>query len=569
MNPYLINRKTLLILFSLFSALQISFSAYAASSGGLGFDITERSVDKEMFQESFKVQEEQILPYFDIPEADLSKVESPQQVKNNYKNVLTLVLQKKIPQATTKVDALIQDNPDQSIYYNLKALLKLIDNDLPAAKQSFQTAIKLNKYNTQAYAGLAQIALQEKQLKQAKQYANQALAINPRSTSAYQILATITLQEKGIDATETLLLDANQKVRGNLTDELKILNDLRRIYSAKKQPEKLLPLATDLVARYPDEAPALSYLAGAQLLNNDDKGTEKTLRQLIALQPSNGNYRYFLARVLGKQKGKETEILIQLDKAAVSADNPALILSYKTLILSRQKRYTEALAVAQLVDESNPELSLGKILKGDIYFAEKKYPEALQNYQRAYQKKPSTQTLDKILKTMLVQNKRNDASRFLQQELEKNPDNTLIQLRLASLYQSSKQYDLAIKHYESVLANQPDNLIVLNNLAWLYSQQNNPKALELAQQAYTKAPKSAAIADTYGYILLKNGKANESLTVLKHAAQLAPEIAEIQLHLAEAYIATQQKSQAKEILQLIISEQGKEATAARKLMQKI
>ncbi|WP_221901498.1 tetratricopeptide repeat protein [Bathymodiolus platifrons methanotrophic gill symbiont] len=220
-----------------------------------------------------------------------------------------------------------------------------------------------------------------------------------------------------------------------------------------------------------------------------------------------------------------------------------------------------------LVDESNPTLSLGKVLKGDIYFAEKKYQEALQNYQLAYQIKPTIQTLDKILKSMLIQDKLQDAQKLLEQELAKNTDNTLIQLRLASLYQSSKQYDLAIKHYESVLVKQADNMTVLNNLAWVYSQQNNPKALKLAQQAYTKAPKSAAIADTYGYILLQYGQASESLTVLKHAAKLAPNIAEIQLHLAEAYIANQQKSQAKEILQHIISEQGKQATAAKKLMQ--
>ncbi|WP_221901616.1 hypothetical protein [Bathymodiolus platifrons methanotrophic gill symbiont] len=51
---------------------------------------------------------------------------------------------------------------------------------------------------------------------------------------------------------------------------------------------------------------------------------------------------------MGKQKGKETEILSLLDKAAVSVSNPALILSYKTLILSRQKKYAEDLVVAQL-----------------------------------------------------------------------------------------------------------------------------------------------------------------------------------------------------------------------------
>ncbi|TXL16376.1 hypothetical protein BMR04_10220 [Methylococcaceae bacterium HT3] len=100
---------SLLITFALFSSLQISLPAYAAQYQGVEIDLYERSIDKEIFQESFKVQEEQNLPYFDIPEPGFSQVESTQQIKNNYKNVLTLVLQKKFAQATTKVTSLIQD----------------------------------------------------------------------------------------------------------------------------------------------------------------------------------------------------------------------------------------------------------------------------------------------------------------------------------------------------------------------------------------------------------------------------------------------------------------------------
>ncbi|TXK98864.1 hypothetical protein BMR11_07665, partial [Methylococcaceae bacterium CS5] len=220
--------------FALFSSRKISLPAYAAQYQGVEIDLYERSIDKEIFQESFKVQEEQNLPYFDIPEPGFSQVESTQQIKNNYKNVLTLVLQKKFAQAATKVTSLIQDYPDQSIYYNLRALLELIDNDVPAAKQTFLKAIKLNENNSQAHTGLARIALQEKQLKQAKQYANQALIINPQSASAYQVLATITLQQQGFDATEILLLDAHRKVKGVLTAELKILNNLLQVYNVKK-----------------------------------------------------------------------------------------------------------------------------------------------------------------------------------------------------------------------------------------------------------------------------------------------------------------------------------------------
>ena len=115
MTLYQKSRKSLLITFTLLSTLQISLPTYAAQYEGVEIDLYERSIDKKMFQETFKVQEEQSLPYFDIPEPGFSQVESTQQIKNNYKNVLTLVLQKKFAQATTKVTSLIQDYPDQSL----------------------------------------------------------------------------------------------------------------------------------------------------------------------------------------------------------------------------------------------------------------------------------------------------------------------------------------------------------------------------------------------------------------------------------------------------------------------
>ena len=94
---------------------------------------------------------------------------------------------------------------------------------------------------------------------------------------------------------------------------------------------------------------------------------------------------------------------------------------------------------------------------------------------------------------------------------------------------------------------------MLNNLAYLYHQQNNPKAIELAKRAYQLAPKSGAIVDTYGYILLKQGNKTQSLNILKQAAELNPQLVEIQLHLAEAYIANQEKAQGKAVLEKILN----------------
>jgi tetratricopeptide (TPR) repeat protein len=270
---------------------------------------------------------------------------------------------------------------------------------------------------------------------------------------------------------------------------------------------------------------------------------------------------------LGVQKGKEIEALKLLDRAALNLDNTTSILSYKTALLIRQKQFQQAFYVAKQVDDSSPKLSIGKILKGDVYLAEKKYNKALQSYQLAYQITPTTKVLDGMLLILSEQNKQVDAIALLENELAKNKDNTQIQFRLAVAYQNSGRYESSIKYYEKLIDKQQGNAIVLNNLAWVYSQQKHPKALKLAKEAFIKAPKSGAVADTYGYILLTNGHSKESLKILKQAAELSPELTEIQLHLAEAHLANQQKSKAKQILQQILSKEGAEKAAAMKLME--
>ena len=87
---------------------------------------------------------------------------------------------------------------------------------------------------------------------------------------------------------------------------------------------------------------------------------------------------------------------------------------------------------------------------------------------------------------------------MLDKALEKNPKNTNIHFKLATVYQQLNDTVQAEKHYQAILAVLPENILALNNLAWLYAQQNNSQAMELAKKAYAKAPESAAIADTYG-----------------------------------------------------------------------
>lgn len=79
----------------------------------------------------------------------------------------------------------------------------------------------------------------------------------------------------------------------------------------------------------------------------------------------------------------------------------------------------------------------------------------------------------------------------------------------------------AIAEYESLLVEAPNNIGVLNNLAYLLAEndQKLPQALEYAERASSLRPNDGGVLDTYAYALYKNGRYSEAAESLQAALQ--------------------------------------------------
>ena len=493
------------------------------------------------------------------------------QKKANYLEVLNLLKQNKLEEAQNKISALLKKYPNEPEYYNLQALFETLKKDTTAAQQSYEKAIKLDPKNILAHLGASKLALDGGQLDKAKEYANKALAINDKAINAYLLLADVAYKQKDNAEVEKVLLTAQEKVKGNITAEIEVIKSLGKFYASQKQPEKILSLGEDLVKRYPDNSMALSVLAGAQIVNGKKPAAEETFLQIIDLDKQDINSRLLLARLLSEHPDKDKDVLNLLDETArISPDKPEALV-FKTVYLIKLKRNQEAFELATKIDKQFPKLVLGKLLKGDVYLADKKLDKATDMYQQAYKIQPNDKVLFTLADLLNAQGKQTDAIKLLNNALEKNNNNGAIHFKLATVYQQQNDNKQAEAHYNAILTEQPDNVLALNNLAFLYSQQNDPRALELAKKAYEKAPESAAILDTYGYILIKQGQPKEGLPILEKAASLAPKANDIQFHLAEAYVANDNTQKAIEILESIVkTEQNfSEKKAAVSLLDKL
>ncbi|MGH8211334.1 MAG: tetratricopeptide repeat protein, partial [Steroidobacteraceae bacterium] len=71
--------------------------------------------------------------------------------------------------------------------------------------------------------------------------------------------------------------------------------------------------------------------------------------------------------------------------------------------------------------------------------------------------------------------------------------------------------------------------------------------------AYELAPASAAVADTFGWVLTRRGETARALPLLQRAARSVPADPELQYHFAYALAQTGRRAEAREILSRLLA----------------
>jgi cellulose synthase operon protein C len=127
----------------------------------------------------------------------------------------------------------------------------------------------------------------------------------------------------------------------------------------------------------------------------------------------------------------------------------------------------------------------------------------------------------------------------------------------------------AVEHLRAVIELRPKDVVALNNLAWIYYEQGDARALPLARQAAALAPDHPSVNDTLGWILAETNHLEEATSVLARAAGAPDATPSIRYHYGAALLRAGQAEQGRHVISELLESGANfpERQAASRLLE--
>lgn len=484
--------------------------------------------------------------------AELEKLneKNPDNVQSGLLLAISYIQANRLEEAEKEILEIKDKMKDNPFPENLLGAVYARMNQPDKAREAFNKAIAIKSDFAPAYFNLAGMAIVEKKFDEAQKLYESVLKFDDKNIKAYTGLATLANQAGKKDDVLKYLKMASDKNPKDPQPAIAVVD----FYLGNQDTDTALMTARKLSETYPDDVYVLDVLGRTQLLAKQYDGAISTYQKLVSVNPElpMGYYRLAQSYASVKKMDEAKKTLLQAVKS-----NPTFILGYRDLIALavQEKNYTEALTYAEDLKKNDPKSSLGDMVIGDIYREQGDIEKAMHAYKAGFDFQPNNMLLVKLYETNVMQKKEKEGRELLENWLEKNPDDAGVLTVYANHLLQVNEKDKAIAQYEHVLKLNPKNPMALNNLAWLYHEKSDPKAIETAKQAYDLAPAVPEVADTYGWILFKSGDKKQARTVFSKSLENAEtKNPTIQYHYAFVLSEDGDKKEAVKILQALLKD---------------
>ncbi len=483
---------------------------------------------------------------------------------------------------------------DWDSVYKLVGDFYLRIGDAESALREYREGQNSDSKNKSMYQhSIVEVLLRQGKRAEAAEVNKQILKANPKDADAESLQATFLLDSGDVRTALTQL----QAVVTSSPDNASAHYQLGRALLASGQPnasesarahfQKAIDLRPDMI---------LPRLGLAELLvsRGEFDAALISVNDILSKDPNNMNARLIQSQaLLGQKKYGESDNLL----GAMAKANPTSPDIWYQMGLSNmaQGKLKEAEAAFQHSYELNPNNPRGLLGMVDAKSRGGKPNEAMALLQTESKKFPNRPDLlflmgitarnqgnfddsvgyfrklmdgvdkkanvraDLYLQIADSLRRKGDRDAAIQNLMEARkilPENETVLSALGLVLDQAGRRTDAKQAYEACLKVNPNNVLVLNNLAYLMAEINTELdvALNYVQKAKALAPNSAEIGDTYGWILLKKGLAVNAIPVFQDVVNRVPSASTFRYHLAMAYSqkgdTVKAKAEAQEALKL-------------------
>jgi len=384
----------------------------------------------------------------------------------------------------------------------LRAQLRLDNKQADDAISDLRIVLRDQPDSDQAMISMANAYLFKREFEVAESYWRKALEVNPKNPDAIIPLVTVLINRGEVGRAVGLL---NKSIKTSSNDP--VLQEL-------------------LVKLYVSQKDWVSAEAAIGALKKLPQNTVATQMLEGMLAKSRGGY----------------EQAIKIYKEIIS-NQPGVIAAFKELgeIYQSTGRGNDWVEYLKGYIKQNPDKVFAYNMLGRAYAIEKKWSEAREILEKALLvESKSQETYSVLAAVQLQQGESKGVTETYRKGLIAFPDNPVLLMKLAKQHERMKDFGEAIAIYDNLLKQYPNNLQIVNNLAYLLVEfgdevADQKRALLLVEQL--KDVGDPYLLDTYGWVLFKVGDVDKAAQIMKKVVSIAPENALFRYHLGEVYYA--------------------------------
>jgi tetratricopeptide (TPR) repeat protein len=433
---------------------------------------------------------------------------------------------------------------------------------LDEAIVDIQRAMSLSVGNTQVEKRAIPLLLASgdtMKVRQGRDILDRALASSPRDIELRFYKARSLLAE----GTAPTIAQAQEILR-RITEERPKISDawalLAEIAIRLKQPAKAVDIVLRGLVHQPKDKSLLMLKAMLEAKSSPLLAVP-TLKALLELDPNDIDVAVRLSETyLEAGEPEKAVAFLKTQLASCSrASDERKINTALAMALYKSGNKAEAQEKLNSMFKSSPDDPHPLLAQVGLLEDDRLWEQLTQKVAEWHQNHPKDTNTILIIARNLAANENDEAKKaaesILQAILQNNPESAEAMSALAMLLQVTGRSEEAAEFYQLVLGLQPDNLVAINNLAWILceDQKKYEQALALAQRGLEKSPYDYVdLIDTRGIIYHRLGRYDKAVEDFTRCLKLYPEgtpaLATSHLHLAKAMVGLGQKDESIEIL---------------------